>query len=118
MIYFARIGDDGPIKIGSTTRMSNRLSALRRDHGENMQIIGVLPGRYRADINVHIRFAHLAIRNETLKGKRCREWFSAGPDLLDFIATEAHRWDGREDWPSEWGEATNKWIPDGVNRYA
>jgi hypothetical protein len=46
MIYFVQSGDDGPIKIGVSTNIGKRLTALQTAHGERLRIVGVMKGDF------------------------------------------------------------------------
>jgi hypothetical protein len=51
----------------------------------------VMDGGRNLERTLHRRFADL--RSEG-------EWFSPGPELLDYIASEADRWDGKNEVPN------------------
>lgn len=78
--YFVRAGDGGPIKIGRTTDLRQRLSSLRLACPYGCTCIGVLVGDHEA--RLHERFAGLRIHGE---------WFTAGAELLEYIESHARK---------------------------
>jgi hypothetical protein len=84
LIYFIR-SSNGPIKIGTTIRLSTRLKQLVAEHGEGLEVLAVTEGSYEAESELHRRFSHLRVVNE---------WFEPGDDLMGFIIAEARPWDG------------------------
>ena len=68
-VYFMRFGDR--IKIGFTTNLHKRLQ-----HVPNDELLASMPGSRHTETKMHKQFAHLRIVGE---------WFSMGPDLLEFI---------------------------------
>jgi Meiotically up-regulated gene 113 len=89
LIYFIK-SPSGPIKIGTTIRLSERLKQLAADHGEGLEVLAVVEGSYEAEKGLHDRFGHLRIVNE---------WFEPGDDLVGFIVAEGRPWDGTDDVP-------------------
>lgn len=87
MIYFVRRPDGGPIKIGTTVRLSSRIKQLRDEYGD-LIVLAVLDGGRDVEQALHDRFAHLG---------RAGEWFEPGDDLLAFIMTEGNDWDGSDE---------------------
>jgi hypothetical protein len=78
MIYFAQIGESGPIKIGfSANKVDARLQWLSGDHGQKLTLLGTVPGDRSTEREIHSLFAHLRM-GET-------EQFKLGSDLLAFI---------------------------------
>lgn len=78
-VYFIQQGDDGPVKIGSTTGpVKNRLRTLRTSSPHHLVLRLVLSGTSRTETELHHRFA--ALRME-------REWFRPAPELLTFMAS-------------------------------
>lgn len=84
MIYFARIGAAGPIKIGKTIDLGARLEAHARDYGMALTVLAVIDGGVDLEYQVHRRFAHLSLNSDRMRGRV--ELFAAGADLLEFIA--------------------------------
>lgn len=69
LVYYIRFGDR--IKIGTTTNLANRLTALPFD-----EVLAVEPGSHFLERSRHKQFAHLRIKGE---------WFRAEDELLRFI---------------------------------
>lgn len=74
-VYFIQ-AESGPIKIGTTNSLFQRLSAIQTGNHENLKIIGALTGDDQSEKEHHEKFAHLRIRGE---------WFRPGDDLLSYI---------------------------------
>lgn len=87
MIYFLR-SPAGPIKIGTTIRLSQRLRQLAAEHGEGLEVLAVLEGSREVEQALHGRFAHL---------RRVGEWFEPGDDLMGFIVSDGRPWDGTDE---------------------
>jgi len=77
-VYFLRVGDDGPIKIGFTRDIIRRLRGLQTAHPEEIRLLAKIVVRFPRQLEreVHARFAHLRISGE---------WFRAEPELLDYV---------------------------------
>ena len=89
MIYFIQAASGGPIKIGTTLRLTVRLKTVRRERNDpTLQVLAVMDGRHREESALHRRFRHLAL------GK---EWFHPGVELLACIRDEARSWDSADD---------------------
>lgn len=88
-VYFIQATDGGPIKIGATSHLKERLAALsRRAAGQRLRILATLKGHIPEEKKVHRRFAHL---------RGWGEWFEPGEDLLQFIADYGTPWDGQDE---------------------
>lgn len=74
-IYFARRECDGLIKIGTTSQLGRRLSALRRDHG-TLTLLATQEGGFTKERALHERFAKLRVEGE---------WFRSGHLLTKHI---------------------------------
>lgn len=81
IIYFIRIGTEGPIKIGKTTDVKKRLGALQTGHPDQLSVVGTLMGDEATEIGWHNRFAAF---------RRRGEWFEPSPELLAAIAALPH----------------------------
>jgi len=89
MIYFIRPKcGGGLIKIGTTVQLSQRLSALVKECGQELKVIAVLPGSFTEETSLRHHFAHLQSHGE---------WFEPGDDLLAFIASHGQPWDGQDE---------------------
>lgn len=92
MIYFARDPRDGLIKIGSTKDLSRRQVALRSEYfGSHIEIFAVMEGSGIAENALHVKFSHLSVVKRS-RVQVAKEWFSPGPDLLAFIASQTGPW--------------------------
>jgi len=90
VVYFAQIGDSGPIKIGCTSDLASRLSWHRGNFGVAVTLLLTIAGDRRTEREIQSRFAHLRIRRRPRGGRL--EQFRPGPDLLEFIAKrQTHR---------------------------
>lgn len=71
--YLRRV--DGLIKIGTTTHLRNRMSAIARKHGP-LQLLATHGGCFEREGAQHDQFEALHVGNE---------WFKPGPDLVGAI---------------------------------
>jgi hypothetical protein len=74
-VYFIRVGDDGPVKIGITTKPQDRLWALQQASPARLQFLAL----FRA-AQCHESELHHFYEREWLRG----EWFRASPRLLAY----------------------------------
>jgi hypothetical protein len=91
MIYFIRSRDGGPIKIGTTIRLSQRLKSLADEHGKDLEVLAIAEGSYTRESELHRQFSHL---------RAFGEWFEPGDDLVGFIVAEGKPWDGSDEAPA------------------
>lgn len=70
-VYFAG-SDEGPIKIGFTTRPKRRLRELANGQAEEVRMLAVVSGTISLERSLHHRWRHLHIRGE---------WFQRTADL-------------------------------------
>lgn len=75
-IYFIQVGESGPIKIGFSSNVDQRLRTLQTGHTEKLKLLHSQIGTKADEGRLHNRF-----RNIHIKG----EWFEADPSLLEFI---------------------------------
>jgi T5orf172 domain len=87
LIYFIK-SPDGPIKIGTTIRLSERLKKLAAEYGEGLEVLAVTEGDRDIEQELHERFSYL---------RRVGEWFEPGDDLVGFIVAEGKPWDGADE---------------------
>ena len=87
MIYFVRLGEGGPIKIGCTHDIPWRMERLRNGHKLRVQFLKTVPGEREQEREAHERFAHYRIGRS--------EQFRPGPDLMDYLGLARIR-----DWES------------------
>lgn len=78
-IYFIRMGQDGPIKIGFSGNVATRFAGLQIGCPHELSLLGRMPGGLDDERRLHARFDALRIRGE---------WFRPEPELLAFIASE------------------------------
>lgn len=99
-VYFIAAGAPPvAVKIGISTErdLKRRFSTIQSSNHEPLTLFGLIPFRdgerpmlaaERAERSLHQRFAHLQrFRN----GWTGCEWFTATPELLEFVAKEAAR---------------------------
>ena len=72
-VYFIRIGEDGPIKIGLTDDVKRRLEQLQTAHPDALRVIACVPGDRRLEAHLHQRFSA-----ERISG----EWFHPSSSLI------------------------------------
>lgn len=75
-VYFAQDGDGGPIKIGVSGQVEERMRSLQRATPRPLRLLATIPGSHRDERDLHKRFAELRIHGE---------WFKAEAPLLEFI---------------------------------
>jgi len=79
MIYFARCGHDGPIKIGHTIGgIASRISFLQVGCPWQIVVLGTMDGDIATESSLLKKFAHLNMRGE---------WFYAADELMSFISS-------------------------------
>jgi hypothetical protein len=84
VVYF--IQADKYVKIGTSTRLEERLKTIRRGEGKkphdcdtsDAKLLGTISGRYAEEADLHKRFA---------KWRVAGEWFVASPQLLSEIGS-------------------------------
>jgi len=78
VVYFARASQSGLIKIGCTTNLRGRMSALRsRTHG-TFEFLGALQGDRTVERGMHMKFAPHNFQSE---------WFRDVPEIREFVAS-------------------------------
>lgn len=68
VVYFARAGYEGPVKIGFTARLDQRLADLSTTASAPLRVLAALPGTRATETEMHRRFAAHCVH---------REWFDA-----------------------------------------
>lgn len=76
IIYFIQAGEDGAIKIGLTSNILTRIISFRTHQEKALFIRRLVPGNLMREREIAQKFDHLRIRGE---------WFSPGPDLVEYI---------------------------------
>jgi hypothetical protein len=75
-VYFLRISENGPIKIGFTKRLRERLSKVQVDNPFFVKLIAVTKGGRKEEYQLHQKFA---------KYRLYGEWFDPAEELLRYI---------------------------------
>lgn len=76
-VYFLREGDDGPIKIGFTTRKSKyRIREGQTFHSKELRLLAEAMGTKDMESALHVYFGPYKIRGEL---------FEPNPELMDLI---------------------------------
>jgi hypothetical protein len=81
MIYFVQGVDGGPIKIGTTVSLYDRIRELCCRQRKDLKILAVTEGGRREEYQYLVKFAHL----KTSLGERHCEWFHPTADLLQLV---------------------------------
>lgn len=76
-VYFVQPEDGGPIKIGKANSPVNRKAALESGMWFRLRFLGVTPGSYEFEHELHLRFSRHRIRYE---------WFQDVPEIRAAIA--------------------------------
>ena len=63
-VYFARAGDDGPVKIGKASDVMKRMAALQSGCPLNIEIIRIVDGGFSEELWFHKRFSSLRTHGE------------------------------------------------------
>jgi hypothetical protein len=94
LIYFLKAERDGGvvqagwIKIGTTTRLTERLKQIAAEIGHTPIVLAVLDGGFAEEQALHRKFGFAG---------RFREWFDPDPELLLLIETDGRPWDGTDE---------------------
>jgi hypothetical protein len=75
MIYFIQMGEDGPIKIGETKHIHERLSELQVSNPYKLRVLWIYNGRKYGDEDLHEKYEEYNIRGE---------WFWPVKEILEF----------------------------------
>lgn len=104
MIYFLQRPSGGPIKIGTTFRLSVRIKQLQSQYHTKLVVLGIMKGSYPVEKKLHALFSSI---------EEDREWFSPTEDLLNFIKRECYEWNQSDDKPepAPKSEPTSKGKP-------
>ena len=76
-VYFIRLGDDGPIKIGYTKNIKRRLITIQVDNPLLVRLIAVMVGGRKEEYQLHRIYS---------KYRLYGEWFEPSSELLGFIS--------------------------------
>lgn len=77
VVYFARRGSDGAVKIGFTSDPERRMRELRKKSRSTVQILAIFPGAKPDELRLHAKFAAHRLPDG--------EWFAGTKDVLDFV---------------------------------
>jgi len=80
MIYFAQVGDEGPIKIGKAINPAKRLIELQVSHYETIMLLGVMEGDRDVEVQLLEQFKLYRKRGEGCEPEE---------DLVQFIRQNA-----------------------------
>lgn len=72
-VYLARVGDDGPVKIGCSFDFEYRLRAISYVVWKEMRLLRLFEGSFDHERKLHQRFSHLNIG---------REWYKFAEEML------------------------------------
>lgn len=86
-VYFIRLGEDGPIKVGNSVNPARRMAELRGWFPYELKFLGQVPGTLPDEEAIHVRFADHWIRGE---------WYEA----TQFVLTEVSRIIATKEFPS------------------
>jgi hypothetical protein len=90
MIYFVRSPRGGPIKIGTTIRLADRLPALNRGRFGPVEVLAIMDGGYDEEAALHRKFRYWRCEDSFSEGDT--EWFTPCDKLLALIETEGRPW--------------------------
>ena len=76
MVYFIRVKNDGPIKIGYTVNPQHRLKVIQGCNHEKLELLASIPGDHSLENKIHRDLAHSNIHGE---------WFSPTAEVLRYI---------------------------------
>lgn len=80
-VYFIRMGDDGPVKIGYTKDVPARMNALQTASPYPLVLMRQIPGGAAAEHWLHRLFADLRLQ---------REWFQYDPRMATVVPDSSH----------------------------
>lgn len=75
-IYFLRNEHSQRIKIGISKDVEGRFREHQADTGDELTLLGRMPGSVELEAAIHLAFRHCRVR---------REWFRPDPDLMVYI---------------------------------
>lgn len=82
MIYFAKLSENGPIKIGYTRNLQSRMGGLKAQFRISPIVLGTADGDRNTEKELHAKFEHLRYSDSFYVG---REWFQPQEELLSEI---------------------------------
>jgi hypothetical protein len=84
LIYFIQGTDGGPVKIGYSANVDDRLRQLEVHYGQPLALLATMPGGPDVEAEIHERFRHLRLKGKSNLGRRI-EQFRPAADLMAFI---------------------------------
>lgn len=81
VVYFARAGHGGPVKIGTTSKLCSRLEQIQTGCPFEIDLIGIRPGGRDLEFSYHRRFALHRLAGE---------WFSPAEEICG-IMEQSHQ---------------------------
>jgi hypothetical protein len=66
-VYFMRMGDGGPIKIGHAQNVAKRRTAFQIAVASTVEVLSVIDGGAETEAEVHRQFGHLRLRGELFR---------------------------------------------------
>lgn len=82
-VYFIQAGKDGPVKIGVTNTVSQRMTMMQAHNHEELYLLLSFEGNELAELSLHRMFAEYHIRGE---------WFRYGPEIQKFVERRAPKY--------------------------
>jgi len=82
-VYFIRVGDYGPIKIGWSTNPMRRLKDLRTGSYDNVNIFNMIG--YCKGSQSQEKALHAKLWRHKRSGNIGKEWFDPSPEVLETI---------------------------------
>lgn len=76
-VYFMRAGEDGPIKIGMTSKLEKRLAEMQTGNHLELNYIACIPCDNRKEAHKLESDFHRFFRRQSIRG----EWFSGDIDF-------------------------------------
>jgi hypothetical protein len=75
-VYFIQQGNGGPVKIGLTTNIENRLKELQQGNPNKLYVLHTTTGGQNLERHLHKMFSNHRIKNE---------WFTLADEILELI---------------------------------
>jgi hypothetical protein len=75
-VYFVQVEHDGPIKIGTTNRLDERIKSLQTASPYKLRLLAKYEGSHAQERRLHVLYAEYRIRGE---------WFRPNQSLMELI---------------------------------
>ena len=79
-VYFVQRMDTCEVKVGFSAILTHRLWRIADDEGAEIRVLGVIPGTYELEQELHKHFAGARVRG--------REWYFPSQEIMEYV--EAH----------------------------